>query len=72
MQQQYRHLGRELELYNLKNDLSEKNDQAKKEPKKLSELVKVLSDFLRDSKAQMPTDNRTGKLVEYPYEIRNL
>ena len=65
----YRHVGRELELYNLKNDLSEKNDLAKNDPKKLSKLVKVLSDFLRDSKAQMPMDNRTGKTVEYPDEL---
>ena len=62
----YRHVGRELELYNLKDDLGEKNDLAKKEPEKLMELSKVLSNFLRESDAQMPTDNRTGMTVEYP------
>jgi len=62
----YKHVGRELELYNLKEDLSEKNDLAQKEPEKLSKLVNVLSNFLRESKAQMPTDNGTGNPVAYP------
>ena len=68
----YRHVERSLELYNIKNDISEKNDLAKKEPKKLRELSKVLSDFLRESDAQMPTDKTTGKIVEYPDELIQL
>jgi len=65
----YRHVERKLELYNLTEDLSEKNDLSTQEPVKGKELAKVLSDFLRESKAQMPQDNSTGKLVEYPDDI---
>jgi arylsulfatase A-like enzyme len=67
----YRHAERKLELYNLINDISEKTDLAQEKPKLLSELSKILSDFLRESNAQMPVDNSTGKPVEYPDEICN-
>jgi len=65
----YQHVERKLELYNLREDLSEKNDLSKQEPVTVEALAKVLSDFLRESKAQMPIDNSTGKLVEYPDEL---
>ncbi len=65
----YRHVDRSLELYNVKDDISEKNDLSRKESGKLKELVKVLSDFLRDTDAQMPTDKSTGRPVEYPDTI---
>ncbi len=65
----YRHIGRKLELYNLKDDISEKFDLSKKEPETLKEMAKVLSGFLRESKAQMPIDKSTGKIVEYPDEL---
>ena len=65
----YKHAEGEFELYNLKNDISEKRDLAMEEPGKLSELVKVLSGFLREAGALMPTIKQTGRPVPWPDEI---
>jgi len=64
----YHHASRKLELFNLKDDISEKNDLTDNQQKK-RELVKVLSDFLREAGGQMPIDKTTGKPVEYPDEL---
>lgn len=65
----YQHATQKQELFNIKNDISEKNNLAEKEKQKLGEMVKVLSDFLRESKAQMPTFKKINKTVSYPDEI---
>jgi len=64
----YYHASRKLELFNLEEDIGEKNDLADNEQKK-QELVKVLSDFLRKAGGQMPIDKTTGKPVEYPDKL---
>ena len=64
----YHHASRKLELFNLKEDIGEKNVLADNQQKKM-ELVKVLSDFLREAGGQMPIDKTTGKPVEYPDEL---
>jgi arylsulfatase A-like enzyme len=46
-----------LELYDLKNDLSEKTDLAAKMPDKAAELRKKLDDWRKAVGAQMPTPN---------------
>jgi len=46
-----------LELYNLRNDLSEKADLAARMPQKAAELRKKLDDWRRAVGAQMPTPN---------------
>ena len=65
----YRMHDAKLELYNLKNDLSEKNDVAAKHPKIVKELAKELGDRLRKWEAPMPVVKATGKLVPMPDEI---
>jgi len=65
----YFHASRKMELYNLIEDIGEKTNLAGKEPNKLKELAKTLSDFLRESGGQMPVDKRTKKRVEYPDEL---
>ncbi len=65
----YRMHDAKLELYNLKDDLSEKNDVAAKNPKIVKELAKELSDRLRKWDAPMPVVKATGKLVPMPDEI---
>lgn len=65
----YHHIDRKLELFNLEMDLSEKNDLSKDHPEKLNELVSLLSDYLIESKAQMPFDKKKNVQVEYPNEI---
>lgn len=60
---------KKLELYNLKNDLSEKHDLASSNPKKLAELAKLLSDKLRKWESPMPSYKATGKQVEWADEL---
>jgi arylsulfatase A-like enzyme len=67
----YFHTNRELELYNLKNDIGEEKNLVKENSEKTKELSTILSDFLRETKAVMSIDKRTNKLVEYPDEIYN-
>ena len=46
-----------LELYNLKEDVGEKNDLAEKMPDKAKELHKLLQDWRTSVDAQMMTPN---------------
>jgi arylsulfatase A-like enzyme len=46
-----------LELYNLKEDIGEKNDLAAKMPDKAKELARMLADWRKSVDAQMPTPN---------------
>lgn len=65
----YRMHDGKLELYNLKNDLSEKHDVAAKNQKKVKELAKLLGSQLREWEAPMPVVKATGKLVPLPDEL---
>jgi arylsulfatase A len=46
-----------IELYDLSNDIGERNDLAEKMPEKAEELRKSLDAWRKDVKAQMPTRN---------------
>lgn len=60
----------ELELYNLRNDIGERNNVAKKNPKLVKQLASRLGQRLRSYNASMPTVRATGKPVPYPDEIK--
>jgi len=62
----YQHVTRKLELYNLREDIGEKKILAVDRPDKLRELAQVLTDFLKETGALLPTDKQTGKRIEYP------
>ncbi|MBN2138114.1 MAG: sulfatase [Sedimentisphaerales bacterium] len=47
-----------VELYDLKNDISEKNDLARRMPEKTAELQQMLSRWRKQVKAKMPEGNR--------------
>jgi arylsulfatase A-like enzyme len=64
----YHHIDRRLELFNIDEDLSEKSNLAAKEPDRARELAARLTTLLMERGAQMPTDKRTGKPVEWPGE----
>ncbi|MDP6045484.1 MAG: sulfatase [Phycisphaerae bacterium] len=58
--------GDKIELYNLKDDISEKTDLVEKEPKRTAEMKKMLDAWLKEVKAKFPKPNpnykqRTGK-----------
>ena len=65
----YWHVDQKMELYKIREDISEKNDLAGEENNKLNELAGILSDFLRETGALMPTYNETGNPVPHPDEI---
>ena len=46
-----------MELYNLKNDIGEKQNLAEKMPQKVAELRKLLDQWLEKVDAQLPEDN---------------
>ena len=52
-----RYEGKKFELFNLKNDLSEKNDLSAKRPGKVRELNRKLVAWLKQTKAKMPIKN---------------
>ncbi len=52
-----RYEGRIFELFNLKEDLSEKNDLSEKRPDKVKELDTELSAWLTDTQAKLPQEN---------------
>lgn len=56
----------QLELFNLKDDIGEATDLAKKYPKRVRELSKMLASRLRIWNAPMPEDRSTGKPAPMP------
>ena len=65
----YFHEDRRMELYNLKNDIGETKNLVTEEQIMVNELASVLTNHLKDVKAQMPKDKLTGKSVEYPLDL---
>ena len=65
----YRHRTQALELYNIAEDISERNDLSASNPEKLAELATALSNKLRGWDALMPTIRATGKSVPMPDEV---
>ncbi len=62
----YYHVDRRMELFNLKDDISEITNRYAENLEKAKELAVVLTNHLIETKAQMPTDIKTGRVVEYP------
>ncbi len=46
----------DLELYNLKEDIGEKINRAETDPEKLNELLKILENWRKETKAPVPTE----------------
>jgi arylsulfatase A-like enzyme len=65
----YRHRTQALELYNIAEDVTERNDLALSHPEKVRELAVALSDKLRGWDALMPTLRATGEQIPYPDEL---
>ena len=57
------------ELFNISNDISEKNDVAKQHPGIVKRLSKELGNYLRATGGQRPTFKATGKPCPWPDEI---
>ncbi|MDL2222826.1 sulfatase [Bacteroidales bacterium OttesenSCG-928-M11] len=59
----------EKELFNIHEDIGEKNNQAALLPNKVKQLSKELGSRLRSMDAQRPTLKKTGEQVAWPDEI---
>jgi arylsulfatase A-like enzyme len=59
------------ELFNIREDIGETKNLAAANPEKVKELAAALKQKLKEADAQMPTDKKTGKLVEIPGESKN-
>jgi hypothetical protein len=46
-----------VELYNLKDDIGEKNDLSKKMPEKVKEMQEIMHRLQKESNARMPVSN---------------
>ena len=65
----YRMHTAELELYDLSEDIGERNDLAARYPERVKEMARHLSDRLRGWNASMPTVRATGEKVPMPDEL---
>lgn len=60
---------RQFELYNLAEDIGEKNDLATQNPSETKKLAEILGKTLKERGALMPVEKETGKPVPFPDEI---
>ena len=60
----FRYHNQSVELYNLKDDLSEDHNLARKNPKKAQELRLLLRKELIARNAQYPSSKKTGKVIQ--------
>lgn len=65
----YFHKDGRLELYDLENDIGERNDLAKSNPKKLKQMANFLTRKLKERDAQLAINKATGQQVPYPSEL---
>lgn len=60
----YRYDKQSIELYNIKDDISEKQNLATKEPQIRKELLGLMKQQLVDTHADIPISKKTGKAFE--------
>lgn len=65
----YWYQDRHFELFNIKNDIGEKENQAAIHPEIVRNLAKKLSNYLRDVNAQRPVMKESGEVVPWPDQI---
>ena len=61
----YYHLDESFELFNIAQDIGEKNNLAERVPEITSELADVLTSYLKSVDAQMPKHKNSGKQVAW-------
>ncbi len=64
----YYYRDQHFELFNIPEDIGEKNNLATKFPEKVRELAEKLGEYLRDVNAQRPSYKATGQPVPWPDE----
>lgn len=64
----YYHLDQSFELFNIKEDIRESQNLASSNSGKLEMLANTLSNYMRASKAQMPSNKQTGAIIPLPID----
>lgn len=64
----YYYENQNIELFDIANDIGEKNDLSARSPKVVKELTKDLGNYLRRVDAQRPSYKENGKLALWPDE----
>jgi arylsulfatase A-like enzyme len=67
----YYHLNENFELFNLADDIGETNNLADANPEKVKQLAGVLTDYLKEVNAQLPSHKDSGRQVAYPAVAAN-
>ena len=62
----YWYKDQKTELFNIQEDIGEKNDQAAREPAKVKELSVILGEYLRSADAQRPVLKKTREFAPWP------
>lgn len=62
----YYHLNENFELFNIKNDIGETQNMVEAQPEKAKELADILTTFLKEVDAQLPSHKSSGEKVAYP------
>lgn len=65
----YFHKDQQLELYDLENDIEEKNDLSKSMKGKLKKLSVLMTKKMKERNAQLPISKKTNKPIPWPDEI---
>lgn len=65
----YRHRQQALELYNTRQDITERNDLSGTNPEKLQEMAEALTAKLKGYDALLPTFRSTGEVIPMPDEL---
>lgn len=65
----YHHVDQKLELFNLRDDISESTELSQTNKIKTKEMAELMTMLLKETKAQMPTINATGQFVPYPDQV---
>ncbi len=65
----YRHREQKLELYNIAEDITERNDLSQSNPEKLREMAEALTAKLEGYDALLPTFRSTGERIPMPIEL---
>jgi len=56
-----------FELFNIKNNIGETHNLIESHPEKVKELSEILTSYLKEVNAQMPTHKLSGEKVAYPH-----
>ena len=64
----YYHEDQSFELFNLDDDIEESNNLSVRHPDQLQLMAQSLTQYLKDTQAQMPLNKSSGEMIPYPLD----